>query len=146
MDITLNSKVAEMKPDLQLPQVGTGVAVESAPPAVKQDMRVPLPPAFRQSEGAGPVKGLGDAVETVNSYLKVSTTDLKLQVNDEAGGVTVVSVLDQEDGKVIRQYPSDEMLEVAKRITQQMSEFREALVRGGSVSTQGSGIFTDAVA
>ena len=142
-----------LDPQVTAAQVGgaarsaESVAKESVLPFSKQE-KVAEKEVERAAEQAKrqeiSSQALSGAVDTINNYLKVSATDLRLQINEEAGNRTVVSVLDRNDGKVIRQYPSDETLELAKRITLQMNEFREALVRGGSMVSQG--VFTNTVA
>ncbi len=147
MDISLGSQVG-VERGQSVPPAAASVALGRVFPADNEKVEVAQRPVEQRPQQA-PVDEVGAeslkaAVSTVDSYLKLASTDLKLQVDDEAGGVTVVSVLDKEDGKVIRQYPTDEMLELAKRITEQMNEFREALTTGGSTVSQG--VFTNTVA
>ncbi len=54
------------------------------------------------------VKAVNDFVSTVNSSLKFSV--------DEATGQTVVKVIDDTTKKVIKQMPSEQMLEMAKAL------------------------------
>ncbi len=145
MDISMNGQVSGVRSDHAVHSAGKAAVLDAIPPVAKGGKKVAEAfAANRDQVAVNQPERLEQAVETVSSYLKVAATDLQLQVNDEAGGVTVVSVLDREDGKVIRQYPTEEMLDLAKRITQQMTEFREALVHGGSMVSQG--VFTNTVA
>ena len=91
----------------------------------------PLPPA----EGASPTapltiteqavsatgeaqprrKELDKAVEAINEFVGSVTTDLSFSVDDETGR-TVVKVIDVNTKEVIKQYPSEEMLAIAKAL------------------------------
>ena len=84
------------------------------------------------------------AVEQVTSFLRLTDTDLVLRMDDESGGKPVISIYDGDDGSLLRQYPSEEMLAVARKITEQMQEFRDALIHGGTMPTI-QGVFADTV-
>ena len=55
-----------------------------------------------------------DAVQTVVSDLK---RELQFSV-DEDSGRTIITVIDRESGKIIRQIPSEELLQIADRLAQ----------------------------
>lgn len=84
-----------------------------------------------------------EAVSNVEAFIRITDTDLELRIDDEAGGETVVSIFDGEDGTLLRQYPTDEMLEISRKITRQLNEFRDSLIHGRGASVHG--IFTDTV-
>ena len=55
------------------------------------------------------------AVESANRYLGTIGQSLRFQI-DEDTGKTVVRIVDEESGEVLRQFPSDEMLAVARAL------------------------------
>ena len=60
-------------------------------------------------------KELDKAVEAVNEFVGTVNTDLRFSVDDETGR-TVVKVMDVNTKEVIKQYPSEEMLAIAKAL------------------------------
>jgi len=91
-----------------------------------------------------PAEEITHAIDKVSAFFKITDTDLELRMDEEAGGEPVVSIFDGEDGSLLRQYPTEEMLEIARKITEQMLEFREALLHGGAAPSI-KGLFTDTV-
>jgi len=73
------------------------------------------------------------AVEQLNSYLQRSGTDLKFKV-DQATGRTVFKIVSQNNGEVLLQVPSEEMLSMARKLrelTEQMDASGVLLDREG---------------
>lgn len=64
---------------------------------------------------------LARAVDDLNQRFKDSRTDLRFSV-DEDSGVTVVSIVDANDGTVLRQMPTEEALRVAKALDQALDQ------------------------
>jgi flagellar protein FlaG len=58
---------------------------------------------------------IGRIAETMDSYLQSIQRDLKIQVDDKTGRI-VVKVTSKESGKVIREIPPEELLDLAARI------------------------------
>jgi len=58
---------------------------------------------------------LKSAVEKIQSFVNVSTSDLNFSIDDASGG-TVIKVIDRSTKEVIRQIPSEEMLEMSKAL------------------------------
>jgi len=58
---------------------------------------------------------LNQAVDDLNRHFKASSTDLRFSIDDDSGR-TVVSVVDAESGKVLRQMPTEEALRVSKAL------------------------------
>ncbi len=58
---------------------------------------------------------LAQAVDDLNQRFKDSRTDLRFSI-DEDSGRTVVSVVDAQDGTVLRQMPTEEALRVSKAL------------------------------
>lgn len=70
-------------------------------------------------------KELNNAVKTVAGYVQNITRELNFSV-DEKLGKTVVTVIDQGTGDVIRQIPSEDMLELSRNL----AEIRERSAKG----------------
>lgn len=58
-----------------------------------------------------------DAVKSVNDFLKPINDSIRFSVDDETG-ISVIKVIDVTTKDVIRQFPSEEMLSIAKAIDQ----------------------------
>lgn len=56
-----------------------------------------------------------DAVKAVNEFIKPLNNSLQFNIDDDTGK-TVVKVVDMATKEVIRQFPSEEMLSIAKAI------------------------------
>lgn len=80
----------------------TGAAV-AAP-----DKQLAKAPAVSQAE-------LQDAVTNSNNFLKTVTNAVEFSIDKDSGN-TVVKVVDIATKEVIRQYPSEEMLAIAKAL------------------------------
>jgi flagellar protein FlaG len=91
-----------------------GKAAQAAVPA-RQDLPLPgqtSPPAAPASGSAGDIRR---AVQDLNHYVQSLRRDLRFSV-DEESGETVVRVTDPENGEVIRQIPSEEVLAIARSL------------------------------
>jgi len=88
-----------------------GVAKPSAPTVKVSDQAVQ---AVTQTVDANQLK---HAVEKVNKVVQALNSDLQFTV-DESTGINVVRVIDTSTKEVIRQFPSKEMLSIAKSIDQ----------------------------
>ncbi len=60
---------------------------------------------------------LEEAVKAVNDFLKPINNALQFNIDDETGK-TIVKVVDATTNELIRQFPSEEMLSIAKAIDQ----------------------------
>lgn len=58
---------------------------------------------------------LKSAVEKIQSFVNISTSDLNFSIDDESGG-TIIKVIDRSTKEVIRQIPSEEMLEMSQAL------------------------------
>lgn len=58
---------------------------------------------------------LQDAVATSNNFLKTVTNAVEFSIDEDSGN-TVVKVVDTSTKEVIRQFPSEEMLAIAKAL------------------------------
>lgn len=70
----------------------------------------------QESKSTGAEK-LGDAVESVNTYVQSIQRDLQFSVDEELEQ-TVIKVVDSGSGKLIRQIPEDVFLELARNLRQ----------------------------
>lgn len=89
-------------------------------PVARPRVALPLPvsaPAVAETaaEAATPDDGaaLNQAVAELNRYVTGSRTDLQFAVDQDAGRL-VVSIIDAENGQVLRQMPSVEALRIAR--------------------------------
>lgn len=55
------------------------------------------------------------AIQAANSALEAAQSGIEFSI-DSASGKTIVRILDKQTNEVIRQLPSEEMLEIAKAI------------------------------
>lgn len=58
---------------------------------------------------------IGRIAETMDSYVQSIQRDLKIQVDENTGKI-IVKVISRESGKVIREIPSEQLLDLAARI------------------------------
>ena len=63
----------------------------------------------------GSEKQLAQAVKAVNDFVNLSTSSLQFSV-DKDSGKTVVKVIDMTTKEVIKQFPSEEVLAMAKAL------------------------------
>lgn len=64
---------------------------------------------------------LASAVSEINDYVQNIQRSLQFTV-DEASGKDVVTVLDKDTEEVIRQFPSDEVLAIARQLAEQKGD------------------------
>lgn len=67
-------------------------------------------------ENAGGLEKLRSAVEKIQEFVSSTASDIRFSI-DEDSGQTVVKVIDRETQEVIRQIPSQEMLDLAQHWT-----------------------------
>ncbi|WP_293373532.1 flagellar protein FlaG [Nevskia sp.] len=99
-----------------VPNTGAGVAVSP----------VARPPERAATERAPEPVQLAQAVDDLNQRFRDSRTDLRFSVDDDSGR-TVVSVVDAEDGRVLRQMPTVEALRVSKALDQALGNLIQRL-------------------
>jgi flagellar protein FlaG len=103
------SRSAETPPTNQIQSTQSARAPDRALPVGEQK----LPP----ENGGGDAERLQRAISEMNSFLQNLQRDLKFEVDSDLGR-TVISVVDSETKEVIRQIPSEEVLERARRMEQ----------------------------
>lgn len=86
--------------------------------AVKPSAPVELPAkAVQQTKGAVNADSLRHATEKINQTIRMMNSNLQFTV-DQDTGMDVVKVVDTESKVVIRQFPSEEVLAIAKALDQ----------------------------
>ncbi len=91
------------------PEPAKGPEEEGAAPSRLQQ---PAPPAEKKAIDG---EELRRVVEEMNDHLQQSQRSLEFTVDDDSGK-TVVKVIDSENQQVIRQIPSEEMVEIARKL------------------------------
>lgn len=96
------------------------VVVASAPRTASENSR-PAKPAENKAQGpseqpvSGTAKAPEAAVEQLNQHLQQSGSELKYQV-DKATGRTIYKVVNLDNGQVLLQVPSEEVLAMARNV------------------------------
>lgn len=91
--------------------VSAVAAIMASPEVSKEVLPEPTPPqdnATREQE-------LKSTVSDLNRYIQNQRSDLKFEVDDESGQL-VVKVVDTQTNEIIRQFPREEMLVLARRL------------------------------
>jgi len=97
--------------------------VNSADLATIRQAPAPVTPAQRATQDnpvfapAQPVSqaAVAAAMQSANTYMQSVSSNLQFSL-DEDSGRTIVKVVDTETEEVLRQFPSEEMLSIAKSI------------------------------
>lgn len=70
-----------------------------------------------------PTSKIEKAITEINDYVQTVSRDLQFSFEEELPlGRAVIKVLDTETQEVIRQFPAEEVIAIAKRINQQLEE------------------------
>lgn len=116
MSVNPNTAVSAIQASVAVDRFGVSVAVPNTG-AVVQVAPVERPAETAITEVAAEPVQLAQAVDDLNQRFKDSRTDLRFSIDDDSGR-TVVSIVDAEDGTVLRQMPSAEALRVSKALDQ----------------------------
>lgn len=116
MSVPTSSAVSAIPAPVAVDRFGVSVAAppNATPVAVAA---VEQPSEMAATERAPEPVQLARAVDDLNQRFKDSRTDLRFSI-DEDSGRTVVAVVDAEDGKVLRQMPTEEALRVSRALDQ----------------------------
>lgn len=90
----------------------------------------------RQPTEAVDEKSLGKAVEQLNEFTQSVQRKLEFSV-DEESGKTVVKVIDKESGEMVRSIPSEEILDMQKRLKETSEMIFNSNDQGISLLFQG---------
>jgi flagellar protein FlaG len=101
------------------PAVSPTTQVQQTQAAVAED------PSARNQGG---LEELGKAVEKLQKFVSIAASDIEFSIDEDLGR-TVVKVIDRETKDVIRQIPSEEMLELAKMLDKALGEPLGVLVK-----------------
>lgn len=101
------------------PLPASGTAAANGPQATARDERTTkaqLTQAVEQSrQGETSEQEIKDAVKSVNDFLKPMNNTLQFNIDTDTGK-TVIKVVDTSTKEILRQFPSEEMLSIAKAI------------------------------
>src|SRR3989339_1223261 len=113
MLIQNTSNIAQAPQPARLASDGAPVAVVAAPskPSVAVD-QVAAKPVAEQQPSAEQLKNV---VDNINKALKQSNKNLEFSVDDSTQK-TVFKLKDTATGDVIRQYPTEDMMEISRAI------------------------------
>jgi flagellar protein FlaG len=85
------------------------------PPVPAVSPTAPIAPAADTQARAADPEAVKEAVKAANDAVKAIKSELDFSVDEETGK-TVVRVVEKQTGTLIRQIPSEEMLEIAKAL------------------------------
>lgn len=91
--------------------------VRAASPAVPGGSAVAAAAGTAQARAAVTTEELRRATEQANERLRQTGSELTFEFNDEVGRV-VVRLVDTRTREVLRQFPSEEMLQIARALKQ----------------------------
>lgn len=116
-DITFQASISPSSPARSAPVVVKTAGAAGVDAAQQQAATVANTPA---SDVAGKEQ-LREAMNKVSSYMQNVQRNLNFSI-DESTGQTVVKVIDAESEEVIRQFPSEEMLALARHLSEMNGE------------------------
>ncbi|PHS27233.1 MAG: flagellar biosynthesis protein FlaG [Methylophaga sp.] len=117
MEITTNqvNQVNQVSLDEQTPTKASSVESEVVTQEPVEPNKINSATVAAQSERA--TESLQNAVSQINEYMQKLERSLQFTI-DEGSGKEVVTVLDKHTEEVIRQFPSEEMLVIARQIAE----------------------------
>ena len=103
-------------PPVQTPAQGTGAGAVRTAEATPEASRTQQANATQSPTRTPPTsEQLNQAVKQIQDVIKQTANSLQFSI-DEDIGVTVVKVIDTESKKIIRQIPSEEVMDIAKAL------------------------------
>lgn len=103
-------------PPVQSPGQNPGTGAVRTVEATPEASRTQEANASKSKPGTPPTsEQLNQAVKQIQDVIKQTANSLQFSI-DEDIGVTVVKVIDTESKKVIRQIPSEEVMDIAKAL------------------------------
>ncbi|MGV7211407.1 flagellar protein FlaG [Oxalobacteraceae bacterium A2-2] len=126
MNINPTTSKTSATPDY-LTAVQTRAARTPAEPAVQTETVQSVTPG-KQAQDVNKTD-LKNSVDAINKFLKVNS-QVQFSIDDDTGG-TVVKVVDTETKQVLRQFPSEQALEISKDLQkQEASAMKGLLIKG----------------
>jgi flagellar protein FlaG len=99
----------------------TGATMQELAPGVKAAAQpVQQTALVQQPDAVVSQQKLNEALESINKAMRDQSTNLEFEVDGESDR-TIVRVVDQKTGDVIRQVPTKEAMEIAKSIDRMQS-------------------------
>jgi len=99
---------------ITVPLSGDGFRASVPTPApTSSPQLLPLPPVDSTPLSSGDRELVAQAVGELADYVQKAGAELNFRIDDDSGRV-VVSLVDQADGTVLMQLPSEEALRIAK--------------------------------
>lgn len=98
--------------------MGGGRAADAVPtpqPQVRQGIAGQAKEAAPPADASGSAAEIAEALETVRTALALVARNLQFSVDDDTGK-TVVRIIDSSTNEVIKQFPSEEILAIARSI------------------------------
>jgi flagellar protein FlaG len=100
----------------------------AAPPAPKAAAPVQTVDAVRQAATVPSMEQLSEAVKNINKALETRSQGVEFSLDSDTEKV-LVKVVDQATGKVLRQMPSEEALQIAKALDEAMDKLQGVLIK-----------------
>jgi flagellar protein FlaG len=115
----INNQIKTLNLEASVAKVTSAAENKEQVQVQQTQVAVPSTSAEEQNQGpSGPEASLETAVSNINDYVQNLQRSLQFTV-DEASGKDIVTVLDTETEEVIRQFPSEEVLEIARRLNEE---------------------------
>jgi len=103
-----------------------------APAVVSESPAATAPQPAAPAHVTATPEQLKNAVDNINKAMQQSNQSLQFSV-DSATKTPIIKMMDTETGRVIRQYPSEEVLAIAQSIDQYLNEHQ---LQGGLLLKQ----------
>jgi len=100
---------------ISLPTAGPPATPAPRLPASRQPVSVPAQTASPEPSRQPGADDVRQAARRVGEFLKPSSADLEFQVDGESGKV-IVRVIDTQTNQLIRQIPSQELLDISRAL------------------------------
>jgi flagellar protein FlaG len=100
----------------------------AAPPVPKTAAPVQTAEAVRQAATVPSMEQLSEAVKNINKALETHSQDVEFALDSDTEKV-VIKVVDRGTGKVLRQMPSEEALQIAKALDAAMDKVHGVLIQ-----------------
>jgi uncharacterized FlaG/YvyC family protein len=107
--------LASIALDRRLAQGGRAPEIVDARSASGKSLPHAGTPAPQPPQADAPAVDLSRAISSINSFLQDNQRGFRFQV-DKASGRTIVTVVNPVNGEVVRQIPSQEVLDIARAL------------------------------
>lgn len=123
---TVSANRSQQRPAQQQAAV-PGSVVRQSPQAEPEGKVLPVsePVPATQSRPKVEAQDLEKLVEALNKFMKSTQRSLQFTLDNDTGR-TVIKVLNKETNEIVRQFPPEEILSIAKMITESLDEAVDA--------------------